>query len=135
MKKNVTVVVLLVIISMIGYGFYMYNKKTPSLENVEPDFTLTANELFENFNTDETKALEKYEGKIIQVSGTILSFSQTDSISNLVLDAKDAMFGAVNCSFTKQNEIFEKGDEIEVKGECQGYLSSVIMNNCVVIKK
>jgi len=133
MKKIVVSILVLLCIGLV-YGFYLYNKKTPSLENEKPDYTLTADELYTNFSTDEASAMEKYEGKILQVSGKVLMLTQTDSISNVVLNAEDALFGAVNCSFSTLKETLQKEENIVVKGQCQGYLTNVILNNCVLVK-
>ena len=116
------------------YGFYLYNKKTPSLENTKPDISLTADELYHGFSIDETEATKKYSGKVLQVNGEILSISQSDSISNIILKADNALFGGVNCSFNSLKSLPQKGDNINIKGRCQGYLTSVILNNCVIVK-
>jgi hypothetical protein len=133
MKKIVVSILVLLCIGLV-YGFYLYNKKTPSLENEKPDYTLTADELYTSFSTDEASAMEKYEGKILQVSGKVLMLTQTDSISNVVLNAEDALFGSVNCSFSTLKETLQKKENIVVKGQCQGYLTNVILNNCVLVK-
>ena len=134
MKKIVLLIVVLLILGG-AYGFYLFNKKTPGLENVTPDYTLTAQELYDAFSLNEKSALEKYEGKVLQINGDILTFSKTDSISNVVFNAEDALFGAVNCSFNKLELNLEKNETIEVKGRCQGFLNSVILNNCVIVNK
>jgi hypothetical protein len=134
MKKVILIIVGIVVLAG-SYGFYLYNKKTPSLENTKPDFTLTAQQLYSEFSENEKEALQLYEGKVIQVEGEILSTSQSDSISNIILNADDALFGAVNCSFKKLNSAtYQKRDKVTVKGRCQGYLNSVVLNNCSIVK-
>jgi len=133
MKKVILSVLILVIIGA-AYGFYLYNKKTPSLEGTKPFMSLTANELYQSFSLDETEAIKKYQNKVLQVSGEILSISQSDSISNIILNAEDALFGGINCSFNSLKIISQKGDEIQVKGRCHGFLNSVILNNCLIVK-
>lgn len=116
------------------YGVYMFTKKTPSLLKVNPDFTMTADDLFDAFELDEQNSIVKYESKVIQVSGKILMVTKTDSVSNVILDAKNAMMGGVNCSFNKLEHTLQKDDVVTIKGRCQGYLTSVILNNCVLVK-
>lgn len=134
MKKIIIAIVVLLVLAG-AYGFYLFNKKTPSLEKVTPDFSLTAEELYIDFSTNEKSALEKYEGKVLQIEGEILTYSKTDSISNIVFNADDALFGAVNCSFNTLNKNLKKNETIVVKGLCQGFLNSVILNNCVIVNK
>lgn len=134
MMKKVILIIVGIVVLAAAYGFYLYNKKTPSLENTTPDFTLTAENLYNEFSADEKEALKIYEGKVIQVEGEILSISQSDSISNIVLNADGALFGAVNCSFKNLKPSFQKNDNVTVKGRCQGYLNSVVLNNCAIVK-
>mgnify|MGYP003887910433 CR=1 FL=1 len=112
----------------------MFNKKTESLDNVKPEYTLTANQLYKEFNEDENAALIKYEGKVVEVTGKIIAVTQTDSISNVVLGAEAALFGGVNCSFNNLEDNLQKENIVSIKGQCQGYLTSVILNNCVMGK-
>jgi len=133
--KKALLILLLLFLAGGGYALYLFNKKTPSLENVNPDYTLSAEELYNTFSTNETAALEKYEGKVLQIQGEVLTFSKTDSVSNVVFNAEDALFGTVNCSFKKLDVNLEKSETIEVKGICQGFLNSVILNNCVIVNQ
>lgn len=132
MKKVILFILLLVIAGGI-YGFYLFNKKTPDLSDVNPDYTLAAEELYSSFSTDEKSALEKYEGKVLQIEGKIMTVSQTDSISNIVLDGEEALFGTVNCSLKQLKDNLQKQEVVTVKGRCQGFLNSVILNNCVIV--
>ena len=133
MKKALAVLAVILVIG-VGYGLYLFNKKTPSLEHSAPDYTLTADALFTDFEQDEPGSIAKYEGKVLQVTGTVIMVSQTDSISNLILKAEDALFGGINCSFMQLDQAVQTDDTVTVKGQCQGYLTNVILNNCVLTK-
>jgi len=131
--KKIILVVLLLLIGGGVYGLYLFNKKTPNLVDVKPDYSLTAEELYQNFSTDEKSALKKYEGKVLEIEGKVLTFSQTDSISNIVLDGQEAFFGTVNCSLKHLKDSIQTHQKLIVKGRCQGFLNSVILNNCVIV--
>jgi len=134
MSKTLKAIVVVIILAVIGVavGGYMFNKKVPGLKGVEPDFTMTADELFNSFNDDETTATSQYENKVILVSGEVMSVKTTDSTTNVVLIAENAMAGGVNCSFKSKVESVAKGDEVSIKGKCQGFLMDVVLNNCVI---
>ncbi|MDX1700476.1 MAG: hypothetical protein R3250_07665 [Melioribacteraceae bacterium] len=132
--KKVIVSVIILILLVTCYGVYMFTKKTPSLQKVTPDYIVTADDLFDEFESDEKNSIMKYESQVIQVSGTILMVTKTDSISNVILNAKDAIMGGVNCSFNKLEDSLQNGDTVTIKGRCQGYLTNVILNNCVIVK-
>ena len=113
-------------------AFYMFNKKVPSLENIKSDFALTANELFDAFNLNEEEALLKYENKVLEVTGKIVSIKQGEVSTNIILFAEDAMAGGINCSTTNLVSDISKGQNIKIKGRCQGFLMDVVLNNCIV---
>lgn len=131
MKKIATIISFLVLIA-VAYGVYIFNKKTESLHKVKPEYTVTANQLYTEFANNEKSAILKYEGKIIEVTGEVIMVTKTDSISNVLLGAEEALLGGVNCSFNELENNLQKGEIITVKGQCQGYLTSVILNNCVI---
>jgi len=133
MKKFIISLTLLLTIGIIGYGVYMYNKKTPGLENTKADYQLTANQLFNAFEEDEQSALKKFEGKVVDLSGKIARLNLKDSIPSLTLEAENSMFGGVNCSFSSQIEGLEVGDTVKLRGKCQGFLMDVVLNNCTLI--
>lgn len=133
MKKVFAIISILILLTAV-YGLYLFSKKTPSLENVAPDYVVSADALFNEFDTNEPNAIKKYQGKVLQVSGKVMMFSKTDSISNIVLHAEDALMGGINCSFTNLTKDIQKDDFVKIKGECQGYLTSVILNNCLLEK-
>ena len=132
--KKVIVSVIILFLLVTCYGVYMFTKKTPSLQKVTPDYIVMADDLFDEFESDEKNSIMKYESQVIQVSGTILMVTKTDSISNVILNSKDAIMGGVNCSFNKLEDTLQKGDSVTIKGRCQGYLTNVILNNCVLVK-
>lgn len=137
--KSITKYILfgLLAVALIGgsIGYYMFNKKVPTLENSTPDFVVSANDIFNEFESDEVKALSKYENKIIEVTGKVLSVKNNEFDSNITLEAEDAMIGGVNCSFKfKQEKEIKKGSTVTIKGQCQGFLMDVILNNCQLIK-
>lgn len=131
MIKKIIVLVLILILAAVGTAIYFFNKKVPSLENVKADFIVSADELFDQFEKDETAALKIYEGKVIEVYGEVIDVT-VDSSTTVVLKAENAMLGGVNCSFKNTVNGVEKGEKLRVKGKCQGFLMDVIINNCVL---
>ncbi len=134
MMKKVIVTISILILIGVAYSVYLFNKKTPSLHKIIPDYTMTADDLFKEFEADENSSLLKYESKVLEVTGKVFMVTKTDSISNIILEAEDAMMGGVNCSFKKLENSLQKNDIVIIKGRCQGYLTNVILNNCVLVK-
>lgn len=126
------IIISLLILGLIGaaVGYYLFTMKVPGLENVDPDYSLTANELFDAFEADEAASLAKYEGKVIAVSGKIDRIKTTETNTNVTLYAENALAGGVNCSFNGIVSGISEGDRITIKGRCQGFLMDVVLNNC-----
>lgn len=133
MKKIILIGLLVVLLAAV-YALYLFNKKTSGLENTKADFVLTSNELFDSFEKDETTAMSLYENKVVEVTGLVFSVQKTDSISSITLIADNAMIGGVNCSFNHTQVNAVEGQEVTIKGRCQGYLTDVILNNCTQLK-
>lgn len=134
MSTKVTILAVVAGLGILGgiFVLYQFNKKVPSLSTITPDFVLTADELFDAFDSDETSALQKYEGKVITVTGNVMSSRTTDTTSTMILEASNAMAGGVNCSFASPNLTVQAGQTVVIKGRCQGFLMNVVLNNCIL---
>ena len=102
---------------------------------------VTATQLFNDFSSDETAAQKKYVpqkvgDKAVQVSGEIKEIGKNeDGETFYMLKTTDEMFG-VKCIMKKNEEINNAriGDNITVRGFCDGYNMDVIVNRCKPVK-
>lgn len=131
--KRILIALLFLALIVGGIAYYQYSRTVPTLEGVKADYEMTADELYSAFEADEKAALEKYEGKVIQLSGKIVELKRTEKGTNLTLEAEDAMLGGVNCTFGQLDEELKEGESILLKGRCQGFLMNVVLNNCVLV--
>lgn len=131
--RNILIYVALALVAAAIYGWYEYNRTVPTLEDAKADFTLTADELFDAFDTNEDGATAKYVGKVIEVSGTVIATEDKAEGSTVTLEASNAMVGGVNCGFGESPELKE-GQQVTLKCACQGFLMDVVMNNCNVVQ-
>ncbi len=133
MKFKILIAFFLIILIGAGVGYYYLQKEVAPLDEVEPDFRLTADELYDAFEADETAAGEKYIDKVIEVSGKVDRFTAQEAGVNIVLSAENAIAGGVNCAFTDPPSKLEPGTAIKIKGKCQGFLLDVVLNNCSIV--
>lgn len=117
-------------------GFYLYNKQHKDLGKAKPDYVITATDLLKEFEKDESAASAKYVNRIIEVSGTIESLNTGKDNTLSIILKTDSDFSTVICTFLKaqNHEEFKPGNEITVKGECSGFLTDVLLNNCFLKK-
>jgi hypothetical protein len=115
-----------------GYFYYLYQKKTPTLENILPDFKMTADELYDEFEGEETEADRKYNGKVLSVSGKVVRIDKVEEYTTVSLGAKNALAYGVNCSFNSNITNLSVGDSLVLKGQYIGFLTDVLLNNCTI---
>lgn len=102
----------------------------------EKGIQVTAQQLFEAFSTDETKANSLYLDKAIQITGEVVNVS-TNQEGNIVVDFKtNDPFFVINCTFKTDPGALKAGDSITFKGICTGYIpdANVVINEGVLVK-
>jgi hypothetical protein len=135
--KKILLAVLVIALLGGGYAWYLYNKPVADTGDLDAALTVTADQLFSDFESNETDANKKYLGKIIRVNGTVKDVSIGDGGElNLVMNSGNDMFG-VNCGLSKGQETaykdYQVGDSISIKGECTGLSLDVVMTRCVIV--
>jgi hypothetical protein len=118
-------------------GLYLFNLQHKDLKKVKPDFVITAVDLQKAFESNETSANSRFVKKIIEVSGTIESVKPEEDKSLNIALKTGSILGSVICTFQSDSEAsnLKVGDDIAIRGECSGYLTDVLLNDCSVIEK
>ena len=100
------------------------------------DIEVSARKLFADYQANEIAADETYNGKVLQVSGTIRDIGN-DLLDNAYISiAGDQYFGDVQCFIADKAVVakLRKGSFVTVKGECDGLLMNVILQRAIVIE-
>ncbi len=145
MKKGLKIVLIIAIIGIIGglaTVYYVFNKPQRDIEGEIPAYTLSAQTLFDEYNSDEDAANLKYGNKVLQVSGNIIEITNDNFEVSITLN--DDMEG-INCSLDSLAIIKEKseinalktGNNITLKGKCDGFdmIMGVVLTRCYIIKE
>lgn len=130
------IIMILLAIGLAGgiYGYLQWTKPHKDLNKANEDFKVSATDLFTQFSTDEAKANVQYLDKVIKVCGKVAVISTTEGGKTSVqLDTGDPI-GGVMCELNANTakESIKEGAEICMKGLCSGYLSDVVLNDCVI---
>jgi hypothetical protein len=138
MKPYVKLALLVVTIIAIGgifSGVYMYTKQHKDLLKTEPDYIITSTDLLKEFENNESAAIIKFTGKIIEVNGIIASVTAGEANALSISLETGSGISSVLCTFPSVSDrsLFKPGKKVTVRGECSGYLMDILMNNCVVI--
>ncbi|MFC2176552.1 hypothetical protein ACFLR1_06255 [Bacteroidota bacterium] len=133
--KRALIIVLIGTLLAGGIAYYMYNKPHRDVASEEALFVTTANQIFDEFEANETDANTKYLDKTIQVTGAIAEIGLNDvGKSYVILAADNAMIGGVSATFEEEIDNLSVGNELSVKGRCTGMLMDVVMINCTLVE-
>lgn len=139
MKKNLPylLVFLVLVIAIVGYyGYSEYNRPHKDTEALQVQEKIEATAIIAAFENDETAANTKYLNKVIQVTGAVIS-AEADKDGVITVYLSDGVsMASVSCALEKNKnytlETFKKGNTVVITGLCNGYLTDVIMNRCIV---
>ncbi len=96
MKNWIKIGIALIIAGVIG-GFvvykFIYNKPHTDYEKAKAEYSLSAKELFDAYRADATAAGEKYNGRVIEVSGMVSEVEQMEEAVTAVFVFDEGMFG------------------------------------------
>ena len=135
-RKLVVVCTILVALGLgafYGYKYYLLNKPGRDVTK-EQGITVTAEQIFNDFTTNEAAANQKYLNKAIEVTGEVGEVKKNqDNSTVVVLKTSDPIFG-VNCTFKQDPGAVQPGSQITFKGICTGFISDVVINEGVLVK-
>lgn len=144
MKKFLKIALILFIIGMvaaIGTWIYVFHKPARNIAKEKPAYVMEAQQLFSDFQKDESASYTKYGNKVIELSGKVVNVTIGSNTASVTL--LDEMEG-INCSFdsltvAKTGDELSKiavGNEIKLKGQCDGYdmIMGVVLTRCVLLK-
>lgn len=139
--KNLLILGLIGVVVGVGVVYYVFNKPHRNIEKETPAFTMTANELFNEYNANEEAGNLKFGDQVVQVSGAIVDISNEGGEISIVLN--DEM-EAVNCALdsmmiVKNKSMVESlavGDNVTLKGKCDGFdmIMGVVLTRCYIIE-
>lgn len=142
-KKMKILLGVLIVIAVGALSVYLYiNKPHPSYEKLKAEFTVTPKAIYDEFKANSKATGLKYNGKMIELNGVISKVEASDTLVTVVFAFTQGLFGdeGVRCAmlskFNKSTKEFKQGDNIDLKGLCQGFNETdVILEKCSLIKK
>lgn len=127
-KRAIIIVISVVLLALLLYFYYgVLYKEGRKINEEQPEYSITATELFEDYNIDASKADSLYLNKTIEVKGEI---SGADDVS---LELNEVIF----CSFNSPVASTRSGSRVAVKGRCIGFdelFGQVKLDQCTIVK-
>ncbi len=137
MKKILAILLMLAFFGGLYGWFFVYNKPHTDFEQIKPDYTLPAKQLFSDYFNGKGKV---YTGKVLEISGIARKADISDTLVTVIFVFNEGMFGdeGIRCSFKpKFNQQLSQKDypsQITLKGFCSGFNDTdVIMEHCSLV--
>ena len=132
------------ILSALAFAGFLFiafgsnDEKTTEKEivSVEPEIEVEASTLYSDYEANGVSADQKYKGKVLRVTGRVNNIDR-DIMDIIYVTLKgDEIFGDIQCFFAEdhvnQAAQLSKGQQITVKGKCEGKLMNVMLKGCVI---
>jgi len=136
-KKLLKYLVIAAILGVIGVWFFVF--KLPTTDwyrnfTTKKGAAISATEIVAAYQANETKSDSLFNGKIIEVSGSIKESKIENGKTAIMLQSADS---TVNVYFVLKDSIepLKVGTATTLKGMCTGFLGDVQFNEGVIIKK
>lgn len=117
------------------FAWKEYHRTGTNITGIKTAVQTDAITMLKEFETDETSANQKFNGKAIAVTGTVIKIENTDSIQQIVLGNR-ANISNIVCQFSanqkEQLAAVKTGSTITIKGICTGMLIDVILTDCII---
>lgn len=145
-KKIIWLIILLVAAGGVWYGYREYTRSNQDYQDVNPDFIISAVNLIREYETNDSAAARKYNGKAIEVSGNIKSIDKDEKGFYTIILGDSTSLSSVRCAMDtlhRQDAAgLPSGSSVTLRGACTGFYkdemglgSDVILNLCAVISK
>lgn len=134
MRKKLLFSIGILMLCLVAYALYMYNKPHTSVAAVTPAVTINAADLYTAYSQNEAAANKQYLDKVLLVKGTISDVTHTGNALTIMLESND-ITGGVSCNISDAGtakQSVEKGKPIYIKGRCTGFLADVTLVDCVI---
>ena len=113
-------------------------------QDLKADYNLSAIQLLQEFDKNNTVANKKYSDKIIQIEGEVNDIESADSSINIKMISPNSdsyvIFSFQSDNMTESKKI-KKSDHLIIRGSCSGGIYSEILEanaisfkRCVIIK-
>ena len=130
----------LIVIAGLG-SFVLFSgchSRSLNMEKAKPLFKISAEKLFKEYKGNWTAASAKYQGKVVEVTGTVERTGEDSAGSPYVNLTGDPAVGGVQCFFAKGHDDeaaqAKPGQPLTVKGESTVFVINVVIERCVIVK-
>lgn len=129
MKKVILISLILITTAVMTFSLYQYFRPPRNIKNVEPQFSISPNDLKRQLAGD-AEIMKKFGNSVIVIEGQISSIVKTNTTTVLV-------DSAVRCELDKNSNVNMKEGKIRIKGILGGYddlFEQVLLVKCEIVQ-
>lgn len=125
-----------IILGLFVFLFVKYFARTDMYRNITTPkgAAVTAIDLVKSYQENESKADSLYNGKMMEVSGSVKESKIENGKTAIMLQSADST-ASVYFILKDSLEPLKVGSQLTLKGMCTGFLGDVQFNEGVIIKK
>lgn len=116
---------------------FLFYAPEKNLQRQEADLKISATELYQQYEANESTGNQKYIDRIIDVTGEIAEISTDDNGAMVVILRQPDDFSGVLCTLEeseyKAAKQLKVGQSVTIRGFCTGMLMDVVLNKCVIL--
>ncbi len=128
-----------IILVTILAGIYFFRFGHRGMNFREPDYLLSANQLYTEYVMNETQAKQKYLGRVLEIEGLVSGTGLGSTGKAYVTLQTDGGKGHILCILSPvpsgDPPRVDIGERIKIRGINSGKLLSVILEDCSVIRE
>ena len=135
MKKIILIILILLMVGAFSVYYYTQRDSRNDIRYMEAVEDISTTSLLEAYDLNEGSANDRFLGKVISVSGKILSISTELQETTIYLDTGNPMSSVVcemNSNIQADFSHIKEGQDVSVKGELSGKLLDIILVNCIL---
>lgn len=126
---------MLIVLASGSLAWYIFNKPHRSLTDA-PSIQISADSLLAAYLRDEKLANTMYLDKALIINGEISELTTNQSGETVIILKTEDPMAAVVCTLQKKPvTTIQKGQQIQVKGFCSGYISDVVLRDCLILNE
>lgn len=110
---------------------------SPNTPKAEEYVEVTATDLYNEYQENRLVADDKYDGKILRVSGSISNIGKDILDNPYITLGTGELIGEIQCMLTgdsvERAKTLQDGQSVVVQGKNSGIVANVVLRNCEII--
>jgi hypothetical protein len=115
-----------------GIAYYLITEKFEDTKQVKADYSLSALNMLQAFQDNDSLANTTYRDRIIELKGRISSIEWADTSANIKIqspDSGDYLIFDFQAGDANNTRSLKAGDSVAIRASCSGSVFSRILNS------